>query len=140
MKIVKFLDKTWDEIPEQDNPGLAGEECIMIYRGKNFNIRDGGFVVSIIPTSKVIERLGVFWAAENAELFAEMLAENKLDGTSKYKCVIYFNDEYIEIFNITVSDIQNGFWVDSNFKFTKESDGKYWMHPSSVCHVEKLDD
>jgi hypothetical protein len=103
MKIVKFLDKTWQEIPELDNPAmqcnmindpdnfgaLIHPECIMIFKGSRdvYCITDGGFVVAIVPKEGDIIKLGVFWSAKNAELFAEMIfkaeAPELFTGTHK---------------------------------------------------------
>ncbi len=83
MEIVKFLDKTWQEIPEQDNPamrhvktneGLINQECIMIFKGKYPLISDGGFVVAVNPLHGDIIKKGVFWTVESAEFFASALA------------------------------------------------------------------
>lgn len=44
MKIYKFLDKTWDEIPDEDNPFKLylknKEQCIMIYKTKYEGLPD----------------------------------------------------------------------------------------------------
>lgn len=94
LEIVKFLDKTWQEIPERDNPAMqcnmivdpdnAGTlmhaECIMIYKGNKeaFRVKEGGFVVSRVQKQGDLMRLGVFWRAELAEVFAEALIGNKM--------------------------------------------------------------
>lgn len=93
MEIIKFLNSTWQEIPEQDNPAMQCNmikdadnfgasihpECIMIFKGlrEAYQIRDGGFVVARVPKEGDIIRLGVFWSAENAELFAEIAAQRE---------------------------------------------------------------
>lgn len=83
MEIVKFLDQTWQDIPEQDNPamghietkdGLINQECIMVFKGVYPRISDGGFVVAVNPLHGDIVKKGVFWNAETAEFFAEALA------------------------------------------------------------------
>ena len=92
LEIVKFLDSTWQEIPEQDNPAmqcnmikdpdnfgaLINQECIMINKGNReaYHITNGGFIVSRVPKNGDIIKLGVFWKVENAELFAEIVAQN----------------------------------------------------------------
>lgn len=84
MEIVQF-DKTWQEIPEQDNPamdysaGVTGHkhrhsESIMIFRGAYPRITDGGIVVAHVPIEGDITKKGVFWTLENAQLFAKSLA------------------------------------------------------------------
>ena len=80
MEIVKFLDKTWQEIPEQDNPcmghiragdgSLINQECIIIFKGKYPLITNGGFVVAVNPLHGDIISKGVFWRSESAEIFA----------------------------------------------------------------------
>ena len=80
MEIVKFLDTTWQEIPDQDNPAmdqsrnkdgtLVTQDCIMIFKGKYPFITNGGFVVGKVPEGGGMTRMGVFWIAEAAELFA----------------------------------------------------------------------
>lgn len=84
MDIVKFLDQTWQEIPDQDNPAmnthrnkndvLVHQECIMIYKGKYPRIDGGGFVVAKVPERGEMTKLGVFWLPQAAELFANALA------------------------------------------------------------------
>ena len=85
MEIVKFLEQTWQEIPDQDNPAMACNmikdmnnfgalihpECIMIFKGNYPLISDGGFVVASVPKEGDIIKLGVFWNSNVAELFAE---------------------------------------------------------------------
>ena len=90
MEIVKFLNSTWQEIPEQDNPAmqcsmikdngnfgaLIHPECIMIFKGNMdaYRITDGGFVVARVPKEGDIIKLGVFWNSDNADMFAESVA------------------------------------------------------------------
>lgn len=78
MEIVKFYDKTWLEIPEQDNPamrdGWQREECVMIFKGQYHRIEDGGFVVAKVDPERNITSIGVFWKKEFADMFAESLA------------------------------------------------------------------
>ena len=78
MDIVKFLDNTWQEIPEQDNPAMNNDECIMIFKGTRdaYRISHGGFVVVRVPKEGDIIKLGVFWKIENAEIFADIMAEH----------------------------------------------------------------
>ena len=84
MTIVKFLDKTWQEIPNQDNPAMPYEgqieECLMIFKGKCQGINDGGFVVARVSYETDITKLGVFWKVEVAERFAESInIDNDID-------------------------------------------------------------
>jgi len=89
LDIVKFEDKTWQEIPDQDNPAMIyfpdqsnygapiTKECLIIYKGTHDRFLNGGFVVAHNPKEGDITRLGVFWRLEAAELFAE--AYSKVD-------------------------------------------------------------
>jgi len=75
MEIVKFLDKTWREIPQQDNPAIPYEgqtQCIMIFKGdkEDFRITGGGVIVAKVEPGEDIQQLGVFWTPESADLFA----------------------------------------------------------------------
>lgn len=84
MEIVKFESKTWQEIPDQDNPAMhlheypeghrRPDECIMIFKGRHRGITDGGLVVAHVPLRGDIVKKGVFWTVENAEAFANLLA------------------------------------------------------------------
>ena len=84
MEIVNFKNKTWQEIPEQDNPAMQEttyrggrerpDECIMIFKGTHDRITDGGIVVAHVPMDGDITKKGVFWNIENAEIFANTLA------------------------------------------------------------------
>jgi len=95
MKIVIFKDKTWKEIPKQDNPtfdyiyentrlqeGLIGRRthCLLIckvlpYRSNGVG-KNGYEVVEIPITGDIVTR-GLFWHLEYAKLFAEALAKVK---------------------------------------------------------------
>lgn len=89
MKIVKFINETWQEIPNSCNPAMQNmmyadgrrrsEELIMIFKGTHQGITDGGFVVSFVPLRGDITKLGVFWRLENAELFANAYSMHKED-------------------------------------------------------------
>ncbi len=83
MEILKFLDKTWQEIPDQDNPAMQywhlknwyrrHEECIMIFKGRYKGVANGGFVVAKVPLEGDITLMGIFWLPEAANLFAVAL-------------------------------------------------------------------
>tara|TARA_R110000851_G_scaffold266237_1_gene418738 strand:- start:253 stop:588 length:336 start_codon:yes stop_codon:yes gene_type:complete len=98
MNTVMFLDSTWQEIPELDNPAmrcnmikdsnnfgaLIHPECIMIFKGDRsaYRITDGGFVVAQVPKEGDIIKLGVFWSSKNAELFADTFSDTGSDELS----------------------------------------------------------
>tara|TARA_R110000744_G_scaffold379633_1_gene498209 strand:+ start:187 stop:462 length:276 start_codon:yes stop_codon:yes gene_type:complete len=90
MEIIKFLDKTFNEIPEQDNPTFnttkwTGEtlrvnECLMVCKvsdPRHSGVKNG-FKVIYVPLSGEIISKGNFWESDMAELFAEALS-GKLD-------------------------------------------------------------
>jgi len=76
MDIILFEDKTFNQIPKQDNPAFSDDDCLLICRDGNFpsmfnvlEIKD-----QYVGESKIEERvcrLGKFWRVENAKLFAE---------------------------------------------------------------------
>lgn len=93
MEVINFSGKTWQEIPEQDNPAmrcnmipdadnfgaLIHPECIMINKGNKeaYRITEGGFVVSRVPREGAVIKLGVFWREDIAVLFADVMADRK---------------------------------------------------------------
>lgn len=36
-----------------------------------------------------------------------------------------------------VSDFVDGFWINSDYEFTRGSDALYWIPPCRLLHVEK---
>lgn len=36
-----------------------------------------------------------------------------------------------------LSDLEEGFWINSHSQFTKGLDGKYWIPPSQIVFIEK---
>jgi hypothetical protein len=90
MEIVIFNDKTWKEIPKQDNPAFdyyqvdeytkhRHNECLMITKASPYmeKVAIGGYVVNELPIKGDVIHRGLFWHLEHAELFAEALAKNK---------------------------------------------------------------
>lgn len=81
MEIITFENKTWQEIPDQDNPAMhyyvhkeaRPEECIMIYKSNYPQVHKDGFTVAHVPLEGDITKKGCFWNIENAELFAAAL-------------------------------------------------------------------
>lgn len=84
MDIVEFLDKTWQEIPVQDNPSMhhhhftdgyrRPDEVIMIFKDGRKRITQNGFVVAYVPLEGDIINKGVFWTSDSAKLFAQALS------------------------------------------------------------------
>jgi len=93
MEIVTFKEQNWKEITKQDNPAFdyvydnprlqerclgRREHCLLIckvlpYRQKA--VGKDGYEVTEIPKTGDVSGRGLFWNLENAELFAEGLAE-----------------------------------------------------------------
>jgi hypothetical protein len=79
MEILKWNDKTYHEIPEQDHP-QNGEECLIICKQVYIEppkINTGEWEVLQWKEDKLdlpnwsIHFVGLFWELEDAELFAE---------------------------------------------------------------------
>lgn len=84
VEILKWKDKTWLEIPNQDKP-IEGEECIIIAKRicspppkENTDtwevLRWRQDVLNDMNWD--LEYSGLFWEFEDAELFAEALVKN----------------------------------------------------------------
>ena len=91
LEILKWEDKTFDEIPEQDNPSFdykynadgyiigRNNRCLIICKDENsqskfINIH-GRYVVFEVPTKPINAiRRGAFSKIKDAEIFAEALA------------------------------------------------------------------
>lgn len=81
MDILKWKDKTWIEIPDQDKP-IEGEECVIIAKRicqKPPHDNCGTWEVLIWRQDKLndmewdLEYAGLFWEFEDAEKFAETI-------------------------------------------------------------------
>ena len=46
--------------------------------------------------------------------------------------------DYVEVSRM--SDVTDGFWLNSDYEFTRGSDCKYWIPPSQIRCVEVSDD
>jgi len=61
---------------------------------------------------------------------------------SKYYCFYRFKTQTTEnIYFVdvgSIGDIENGFWITTGYVFTKGSNGKYWIPPSAILYVEKI--
>jgi len=91
MEIIKFKDKTWTEIPKQDNPTFdykyddprlqehiigRRHHCLLICKVLPYEykaVSNDGYVVIEIPITGDVIRRGLFWNFDNAELFASAL-------------------------------------------------------------------
>jgi len=61
-----------------------------------------------------------------------------------YRCCFNFpeGDKYAPLYYVRVEsihEIKDGFWINSKKKFTKKSDCRYWIPPSQIMFVEKLE-
>lgn len=83
MKILKWKEKSWIEIPRQDKP-IENEECLIIAKrilAPPPRENTGTWEVLWWRQDKLndmewdLEYVGLFWDFENAELFAEALAK-----------------------------------------------------------------
>ena len=88
MEVLIFENKTWIEIPQQDNPafdylyentrtkeGYKGRkhECLMVTKVlpyEEYAVGKNGYVVVYVPIYGDIIRRGLFWNIEDAKLFA----------------------------------------------------------------------
>lgn len=51
-----------------------------------------------------------------------------LDGT---ECTVYSDDG--------VLSFSHGFWINFKLKYTKKDDAVYWIPPSCILYIEKID-
>jgi len=78
MEIVNFNDRTFGEIPNQDNPAFDKHECIMIVLSGELESKNNGAKYSVLhiqPTDdpyneETVTRKGMFWEMEDAHNFA----------------------------------------------------------------------
>ncbi len=60
-----------------------------------------------------------------------------------YKCVFYFGGDReryeVKYGQDGIHAFINGFWITYDLKFTKGSDCKYWIPPSQILYVEKVE-
>lgn len=75
MEILKWKDKTWDEIPSQDNPvtDQNAPPCLVICKQgyqHTTHVDEYRFEVLRVNNGEA-KYLGLFWEIQDAELFAE---------------------------------------------------------------------
>lgn len=39
-----------------------------------------------------------------------------------------------------ISQFKDGFWINNKFEFTTDLGGKYWIPPSQILYIKKLED
>jgi len=42
------------------------------------------------------------------------------------------------VMGIGLADFRDGFWLDREYKLTKNSDNVFWISPSSIHYIEKI--
>jgi hypothetical protein len=91
MEIVTWENKTFNEIPKQDNPAFSIDECIMIVKDSQtpslFCVLEikGQFAPRFEGSKDMtlVERvlhLGKFWTLENANIFANAFIQTDKDS------------------------------------------------------------
>ena len=72
MELIDFREKTFQEIPEQDNPAYGVHECILLCKAEKN--QTGLYVVTKIEDNQKdkdeVSQLGLFWDIGMALLFA----------------------------------------------------------------------
>lgn len=59
----------------------------------------------------------------------------------KYICNFLFNGAKLKASNDKgIAFFENGFWVDKYFEICVASRSKYWISPSQILYIEKVDD
>ena len=51
---------------------------------------------------------------------------------TKYGCGITQSEEGVDAFS-------RGFWITESLVYTKGSDAKYWIPPSQIMYIEKIE-
>jgi len=89
MKIKIFKNQRWNEIPPDENPAFdwvdnsdgypngRREAFIVITKVLPYEFKavgENGYVVSFVPKSGDVIRRGLFWNLEDAEVFANKIA------------------------------------------------------------------
>lgn len=61
---------------------------------------------------------------------------------ARYYCFYRFKTQTTEnIYFVdveSIGDVEGGFWINGSRNFTKASDCKYWIPPSAILYVEKI--
>jgi len=82
------FDKTWVEIPKQDNPAFDYKDnennrwlkAILVCKVLPYHARsvgNDGYVVIYIPISGDVIKRGLFWNFEDAMKFAQTISDNE---------------------------------------------------------------
>ena len=58
-----------------------------------------------------------------------------------YICVFEFDgaEKTLTISDVCLADIKNGFWLNKSLQHTKLSDAKYWVPPSMLKLISKVE-
>ena len=84
MQVVDFSEKSFNEIPDQDNPAFEQglEPCLMIVKSAKQHLVGNGVTVLEVKDSEDdtcterVTSLGHFYTKENATKFADLIAGN----------------------------------------------------------------
>lgn len=60
----------------------------------------------------------------------------------RYRCEFYIDmasmrNEWLHTYIPSIEDVQNGFWVNDDFHFTKGGDGRFWIPQNCIRYVMK---
>ena len=84
MKIHKFINQLWLDIPKDENPAFPDfysdgkiQGCIMIFKGNYGGISNGGMVVALVEPDQDITKIGVFWNIDRAYVYAHIFADKE---------------------------------------------------------------
>ncbi len=81
MEIVKFVNKTFHQIPEQDNPAFGKTECVMICKKDASPTDERLSILHIVPDpTESVNRVAIVWDEKNAALFANALVAMLKEG------------------------------------------------------------
>ncbi len=74
METVDFYPKTFQDIPDQDNPAFYGDECLMIVRSTHDFQKRHAIVLHIIPDPiESVNHVAVFWDHDKAVEYCKIL-------------------------------------------------------------------
>ena len=155
LQVVNFIDKTFNEIPTQDNPAfmnkkewdnLGEDGCILITKQNEdkspYKNRGKYCVLRITPVEDNEEEdsvtyLGLFWESHLAILFAEMASEltrNLLPDEINSK---EEHEQYLKDINFPTNNIINQ-WLDKNGN--PEIDKQVEQEDKELCKQESLEE
>jgi hypothetical protein len=51
------------------------------------------------------------------------------------ECKFKFENGNFSARSDSIEDFKDGFWIDSDFAFTKADDGKFWIFPRDIIQI-----